>query len=109
MRSDKTLRGFALGEFVDLYGIKCSIQKSSLATDDAIWFGVSDPEPRVMASQAVSLGVETAERTGWVPYQIPREVLLSTRMHLNREQVSELLPVLQHFADTGELPSGEEG
>lgn len=30
--------------------------------------------------------------------------MLSTRMHLNQEQVKQLLPILQHFADTGELP-----
>lgn len=28
----------------------------------------------------------------------------SPRMHLRQEQVRDLLPVLQRFADTGELP-----
>ncbi len=32
-------RGFLRGEFEDLYGVGCSIQESSLATDKAIWFG----------------------------------------------------------------------
>ena len=105
IESSKTQRGFALGEFQDLYGAKCSVQKSSLAFEDAIWLGVNEAEPRVMASQAASVGVETAETTGWVPYPVPAEVLMTTRMHLSREQVAELLPVLQHFVDTGELPA----
>lgn len=34
-----TDRGFERGEFDDRYGEKCSIQKSSLAHEDAIWLG----------------------------------------------------------------------
>lgn len=37
---DRTGRGFALGEFRDLYGQDCSIQESSSAEYSAIWFGV---------------------------------------------------------------------
>ena len=90
-------RGFVFGEFEDEYGQKCSIQKSSLATEDAIWLGVDDADPKIMASKTEKGGV------GWVPYPIPEDVLLSTRMHLTREQVEELLPILQCFVDTGEL------
>lgn len=32
-------RGFLRGNFVDRYGEKCSIQKSSLAGEDCIWLG----------------------------------------------------------------------
>lgn len=102
--NSKTHRGFALGKFDDLYGAKCSIQKSSLAADDAIWLGIDSPEPKIMASQAAKHGVATAVLTGWVPYPIPDGVLLTTRMHLDRQQVAKLLPLLQHFVDTGELP-----
>lgn len=98
-----TSRGFALGEFKDMYGAKCSIQKSSLATADAIWLGVDNADPKVMASDAARLGIKTEETTGWVPYPIPEEVLLSTRMHLSREQVADLLPILTRFVDTGEI------
>ena len=103
MEIGKTHRGFAIGHFTDRYGAKCSIQKSSLATEDAIWFGIDDPEPKIMASKAADYGVVTNETTGWVQYPIPDEVLLTTRMHLTREQVKELLPVLKHFVKTGEL------
>lgn len=98
-----TGRGFALKTFTDRYGIKCSLQKSSLATEDAIWFGVDDPEPKIMAVDAPKYGIATEETTGWVPCPIPDAVLMSTRMHLTREQVAELLPHLQRFVETGEL------
>ena len=88
-----TNRGFRIGVFTDLYGAKCSIQKSSLATDDAIWFGVDDADPKICV-----IG------EGWKPYPVPEEVLLTTRMHLTRDQVEQLLPVLQEFVETGELP-----
>lgn len=103
MDTDTTGRGFTIGRFMDHCGKKCSIQKSSLATEDAIWLGIDDPEPQVMARDAVAVGVETDEATGWVPYPIPDCVLLSTRMHLTRDEVAELLPALRHFVDTGEL------
>lgn len=96
-------RGFAYSKFTDLYGMKCSIQESSLATDNAIWFGIDDPEPKVMAIDASSVGVKTEEITGWVPYPIPEIVCLHTRMHLNKEQVKALIPILQNFVETGEL------
>ncbi|MBY6918144.1 hypothetical protein FDB50_15550 [Clostridium botulinum] len=64
-----TERGFKLISFKDLYGKKCNIQESSLATEEAIWFGVEEV----------------------------------SRMHLSREQVKEILPILQKYVDTGEI------
>lgn len=104
IEKETTNRGFSLRRFTDLYGSKCSLQESSLATERAIWLGVSDADPKVMASEAESVGVHTDQITGWVRYPIPFQVLLHTRMHLSQSQVRELLPILQHFADTGELP-----
>ncbi len=105
-----TVRGFLRGEFKDLYGAKCSIQKSSLATDDAIWLGVNDPDLKIMARDAITIGRkdllnEGHERlNGWVSYPVPNQVLATTRMHLNRKQVAALLPLLQYFMEHGELP-----
>jgi hypothetical protein len=79
-------RGFLSGDFQDLNGILCSIQRSSLATDNAIWLGVH-PAP------------DEHEKRGYGP----------TRMHLNRQGVAALLPLLQHFVETGELPQAKEG
>lgn len=103
MELSKTERGFAIGEFTDRYGAKCSIQKSSLATEDAIWFGVNDANPKILASDAKRLGIPTDSSNGWVKFEIPKEVSLSTRMHLTQEMVQKLLPTLQKFAETGEL------
>ncbi len=62
-------------EFNDRYRNLCSLQNSSLAGENAVWFGVNEPD--------------TAG---------------NTRMHLTQEMVQNLLPLLLHFAETGELP-----
>lgn len=98
LKNGITHRGFRIIEFVDCYGVECSIQKSSLATEDAIWMGVNDANPQIMASKTKKGG------TGWVPYEVPEDVIFDTRMHLTQEQVRELLPTLIAFADTGCLP-----
>ena len=56
MEEYKTDRGFAIIKFVDMYDTKCSIQKSSLATEDAIWIGIDKPEPLIMASKIIEGG-----------------------------------------------------
>lgn len=88
-----TERGFKRAEFTDHYGNQYSIQESSLATEDAIWFGINNANP-----------IRMEPGRGWQPYPIPDDVLLHTRMHLTREMVAALLPLLQHFVETGELP-----
>lgn len=105
LQGSYTPRGFALVNFLDRYGHQCSIQKSSLMGEEAIWFGVDDAAPQIMASQAQAHGVSTTETCGWVPYPVPDAVLLTTRMHLTQAQVKALLPILKHFAKTGELPT----
>lgn len=106
---EKTTRGFARARFADSYGHPCYVQKSSLADDDAIWLGVEDAAPKMLASKAGVINPETGEMTGWVPYRIHPDVLLTTQMHLTRDQVAALLPVLQAFVETGELPSASAG
>ena len=103
MEKRKTERGSDIIEFKDRYNAKCSLQKSSLATEDAIWFGITDADPQIMVYDAKKIGIPTNENNGWMKFEIPKEVLLSTRMHLTQEQVRNLLPYLQKFVDTGEL------
>ena len=103
IKESTTGRGFHLVEFIDKYGSECSLQKSSLATEDAIWFGINDANPQLMAYDAKKLGIKTEQNSGWVKYPIPDEVLLNTRMHLTQEQVKKLIPYLQRFVDTGEI------
>ena len=116
---DKTGRGFALVNFKDAYGYECSLQQSSAIgdSDEAmdnpgssfVWLGVDDGKPQVMKSKAKSLGLPLppGEVSGWMPYPLPEEVQISTRMHLNREQVEGLVERLQRWLETGtfELPS----
>ncbi len=88
-------RGFKVIEFMDRYNVGCTIQESSLC--DAIWFGVNEAEPKILASDIMEDG------TGWAKYPIPNNVLINTRMHLTVDQVRELIPILQKFVDTGRL------
>jgi hypothetical protein len=69
-----TQRGFVRGEFTDHNARECSIQESSLATEEAIWIGLDGDPP-----------------SG------------GQRMHLTRDQVAALWPVLQQFHDVGNL------
>lgn len=94
-------RGFKYINFKDLYGLKCSMQESSLATGPgAIWLGVDDVEPKCLHGDARQLGVITDATCGWVPYPIPKEVLLCSRMHLDRNQVKALIKHLQTWVKT---------
>ncbi len=99
----KNKRGFKCGDFVDRYGADCSIQKSSLAFEDCIWLGITDAKPVIMSSDAERLGLPTNSQVGWVDYQLPKEVFISTRMHLTKKQVKDLLPLLQQFVKTGNI------
>lgn len=103
MKFEKTHRGFALAEFSDANGKECSIQKSSAWREDGelIWLGINNANPQIMARDTPQGG------NGWVPYEVPDEVSFNTRMHLNQEQVAALIPILQHFVKTGELPDPE--
>lgn len=55
----------------------------------------------VLASEAASVGIETDQTTGWVPYPIPNQVSLYTRMHLSEDGVRGLIAHLQSWLDTG--------
>ena len=92
MEDDVTNRGFSISEFVDRYGAKCSIQKSSLATEDAIWLGCDEADPRILV-----------KGEGWKPFPLPAGVQTNTRMHLSQENVKELLPYLNRFVKYGEI------
>ena len=102
MTYTKTARGFSTITFKDYYGDTCSLQKSSLADADAIWLGIDDVKPMIMASTVRS------DLTGWLDYPLPEGVELRGRMHLSKEQVQDLLPILQHFVNTSDVPETPE-
>jgi len=97
METKKTVRGFDLATFTDLYGEKCRLQKSSLATKDAVWLGIDDLKVKILASRLAP------ELTGWVDLPLPEQVHIVGRMHLDRDMAGTLAQALQHFADTGEI------
>lgn len=97
METKKTDRGFSYLEFTDEYGKMFNIQKSSLATKDCIWLGIDEPEVKIMTRDFLGKGV------GWMDYPLHEKAHIFSRLHLSREQVRDLLPILQHFVDTGEV------
>lgn len=97
MKRSTTGRGFDIINFEDFYGSLCSIQKSSIATEDCIWLGIDDPNPQILASKTQQGG------TGWVKYSIPEDVSINTRMHLTREQAKDIVKALKVFIKTGDL------
>ena len=91
---EKTERGFSINEFTDSYGESCSIQKSSAAMEDLIWLGIDNPKLTIFEDENMGKYLIT---------DMPKTFSVSTRMHLNQEQVKYLLPMLQKFVETGEL------
>jgi len=79
-------------DFRDYNSQECSIQESSLANHACLWLGVNNVIPKVRAE------------IGWEDVPLPFGALTAARMHLTQDQVRELLPLLQHFAEHGELP-----
>lgn len=105
-RVAKTHRGFEIIEFKDRYDATCSLQMSSLAeyTEpgiSAVWLGIDDAKPQVLWHKAAALGVKTTKTSGWVPYPIPEDVSLTTRMHLDRKQVEALVGHLNRWLENG--------
>jgi hypothetical protein len=111
----KTERGFGAIEFSDAYGTDCSVQQSSAIGDyedsfdnpgtSFLWIGINEPKPVVMKADAEKLGIELTPGpvAGWMPYPIPGEVVIPTRMHLNREQVEGLIEILERWLETGSV------
>jgi hypothetical protein len=93
-----TSRGFDRLEFTDANGVKCSLQKSSIACQDLIWFGCNE------------IGLKRfTPHVGWADVALEQDLpygvthIANTRMHLSRDQIRDLLPFLIKFAETGEL------
>jgi len=94
-KSTTTSRGFPIVKFEDSNGEKCSLQASSRALQHpgtaAVWLGIDVVNAQVRHDHASKVGIKTDAKVGWLPYPIPEEVLVSTRMHLTREQVEALV------------------
>lgn len=77
-----TERGFRRMDFKDRNGESCSIQESSIATESCLWLGCDHGTHHMGSCMA--------------------------RMHLTQELAAELIPLLQHFVDSGELPANDD-
>ena len=97
MKIKKTARGFSYSEFTDHYGVPCSIKKSSLATEDAIWLGCDEIGLKRFVPGKGCQDVQLEQDPEGVRHTA------NTQMHLTRKMVRDLLPVLTKFAETGEL------
>jgi len=102
MNKTQTSRGFTYYKFTDVGGDVCTIQKSSSAMQDCIWLGSKEiglygfipngnPSWRDVSEDQIK------EKFGF------QNVIANNRMHLSRDQVAEILPILQKFVDTGEI------
>jgi len=103
-----TARGFELVAFQDRYDLPCELQASSLAEYatpgiSAVWLG-PDPgiKPQIMKKDALRLGLMVrGEVSGWMDYDLPKEVRFNTRMHLDRPRVKSLIAHLQAWLVDG--------
>lgn len=102
MKKRVTNRGFGVLEFKDRNDVECSIQESSLGSEKALWLGPNEGNPKILASKTKEGG------TGWVPYKIPEDVLLTTRAHLTRPMVKKIIVHLERWLKTGNLIDKDE-
>lgn len=98
MNLTKTDRGFTRYEFTDTNGRLCSLQESSIANEARIWLGANEIDLKHFIP-----GV------GWVEVPLTTTMehesyIANTRIHLNQEQAAALLPLLEAFVKTGQLP-----
>ncbi len=98
MEVKKTERGFSVIKFVDRNGKASSLQKSSLAFENAVWLGCDDIEVKCFVPGKGWTAVVLEET-----FPQAQGIVANNRMHLTQETVLDLLPHLQRFAMTGEL------
>jgi hypothetical protein len=91
-----TERGFKLIQFKDSNGAVCDIQESS-RVEPHIWLGTDEPAAKILASKTEQGG------TGWVDYQLPKDVLINNRMHLSQKRCLSLGFKLLKYGLTGRL------
>lgn len=94
MELGTTNRGFVIIKFKDDHNNECSLQKSSNALEDCVWLGIDNPRLTVFEDDKMEKYITT---------KLPQNWTVDSRMHLTRDQVTKLLPLLKSFSETGEL------
>ncbi len=107
MNVEETRRGFKLATFKDAKGIECSIQKSSLRSKQAIWFGVNKVDPRILKKgvwePVTTAGYQPTDINGnliigeLTPVTELHKVLYEDRMHLSQDHTNILLEIINKF------------
>lgn len=104
----KTNRGFELQHLIDDYGVEYDLQESS-SCEPHIWLGINRPKLMIMYKDARAIGLDLKKNDpetnewGWCDFPVPKEVLIESRIHLNREQAKDLAKRLNYFARHGYL------
>lgn len=94
-----TGRGFNIVYFKDANGVLCTLQRSSIMCDEAhIWLGAKE-----IGLKHLAIGKENSWQDVSTASTDEDHYTANNRMHLTQAQVRELLPVLSHFAETGEI------
>ena len=101
MKKNYTVRGFEISEFQDERKNNCSLQKSSSAEEDCIWLGCDEIGLKKFTPFGNPSWVDVDTKGSLDPGGI--SYIANNRMHLTREQVKDLLPLLSRFAKTGDL------
>lgn len=91
IKMEKTERGFYIARFKDRYDMGCSLQESSLAFERCVWLGCDE-------------GLHFDQKN--MPIKEPQEKCCA-RMHLTQDMAKDIIVLLQHFVDHGELPQPE--
>lgn len=99
MEWSETSRGFKYGKFKDNKNIDCTIQESSNAEYSCIWLGALD----IGLKEFIAHRKPSAWREIELDNTIEHHFIANNRMELTQDMVKELIPILQKFADTGEL------
>jgi len=80
MQTDRTATGAKRIKFSDIYAQQCAVQEATIDGKPYLWLGVErDPLNR-----------------------------LRTRMLLDEDMATSLIPLLKHFVETGFLPMGDK-
>ena len=98
-RKTRTPRGFGIRYFKDHNDVECSIQTSSIASDDAIWLGATE----IGLKEFIAYRSPSAWKNIELEQTVTHHHVANTRMHLTRKQVEKILPILEKFVETGDI------
>lgn len=94
MRSELKDDFFIRYLFKDSYKHNCVLEDFPYHVEELISLGILDPKLKKLN-----------DKGNWEEVKLPEGTSIFTRLTLSREQVSELLPLLEAFVNDGKLPT----